>query len=61
MWRVMIRLLVCITFLVRGYGLCANGWTGWVGLTNKPAKSNSSIVQLLESMGAVLYVKTNVP
>ncbi|CAG8909844.1 unnamed protein product [Penicillium egyptiacum] len=34
---------------------------GWVGLTNKPAKCNSSIVQLLESMGAVLYVKTNVP
>ncbi|KAJ5520848.1 hypothetical protein N7463_001301 [Penicillium fimorum] len=34
---------------------------GWVGLTNKPAKSNSSIVKLLESMGAVLYVKTNVP
>ncbi|KAJ5124926.1 uncharacterized protein N7515_008751 [Penicillium bovifimosum] len=34
---------------------------GWVGLTNKPAKSNDSIVQLLESMGAVLYVKTNVP
>ncbi|KAJ5966981.1 hypothetical protein N7501_003229 [Penicillium viridicatum] len=34
---------------------------GWVGLTNKPAQSNNSIVQLLESMGAVLYVKTNVP
>ncbi|KAJ5367489.1 hypothetical protein N7541_001430 [Penicillium brevicompactum] len=34
---------------------------GWVGLTNKPATSNSSIVQLLESMGAVLYVKTNIP
>ncbi|KAJ5371846.1 hypothetical protein N7517_003852 [Penicillium concentricum] len=34
---------------------------GWVGLTNKPAKSNSSIVKLLEAMGAVLYVKTNVP
>lgn len=34
---------------------------GWVGLTNKPAQSNSSIVQLLESMGAVLYVKTNIP
>ncbi|KAJ5781165.1 hypothetical protein N7457_006325 [Penicillium paradoxum] len=34
---------------------------GWVGLTNIPAKSDSSIVQLLESMGAVLYVKTNVP
>jgi amidase len=34
---------------------------GWVGLVNKPAQSSSSIVQLLESMGAVLYVKTNVP
>ncbi|KAJ5698603.1 hypothetical protein N7462_000608 [Penicillium macrosclerotiorum] len=34
---------------------------GWVGLANKPAKSSSSIVELLESMGAVLYVKTNVP
>ncbi|KAJ5463316.1 Amidasefungi [Penicillium sp. IBT 31633x] len=34
---------------------------GWAGLANKPAKSNSSIVQLLESMGAVLYVKTNIP
>ncbi|KAJ5817177.1 hypothetical protein N7447_009410 [Penicillium robsamsonii] len=34
---------------------------GWVGLTNKPAESSSLIVRLLESMGAVLYVKTNVP
>ncbi|KAJ5626117.1 hypothetical protein N7510_002426 [Penicillium lagena] len=34
---------------------------GWVGLVNKPAQSSSSVVQLLESMGAVLYVKTNVP
>ncbi|KAJ5555744.1 hypothetical protein N7461_004214 [Penicillium sp. DV-2018c] len=34
---------------------------GWVGLTNKPAKSNSSIVRSLEAMGAVLYVKTNIP
>lgn len=41
--------------------IIADIWIGWVGLTNKPAKSNSSIVQLLESMGAVLYVKTNVP
>lgn len=41
--------------------IVANICIGWVGLTNKPAKSNSSIVQLLESMGAVLYVKTNVP
>lgn len=41
--------------------IVANVCMGWVGLTNKPAQSNSSIVQLLESMGAVLYVKTNVP
>ncbi|PYH97800.1 amidase signature enzyme [Aspergillus ellipticus CBS 707.79] len=34
---------------------------GWVGLVNKPATTSSSIVTLLESMGAVLYVKTNVP
>lgn len=41
--------------------IVANICIGWVGLTNKPAQSNSSIVQVLESMGAVLYVKTNVP
>lgn len=35
--------------------------TGWVGLVGKPAASSSSIVRLLESMGAVLYVKTNIP
>ncbi|KAL4744197.1 amidase signature domain-containing protein [Aspergillus similis] len=34
---------------------------GWVGLANKPAAKSDSIVQLLESMGAVPYVKTNVP
>ncbi|ODM19747.1 hypothetical protein SI65_04733 [Aspergillus cristatus] len=34
---------------------------GWVGLVGKPAQKSSSIVQMLESMGAVLYVKTNVP
>ncbi|GKZ33710.1 hypothetical protein AbraIFM66950_003742 [Aspergillus brasiliensis] len=34
---------------------------GWVGLVGKPAKSSSSIALSLESMGAVLYVKTNVP
>ncbi|RAL03587.1 amidase signature enzyme [Aspergillus ibericus CBS 121593] len=34
---------------------------GWVGLVGKPAKSNSSIANSLQSMGAVLYVKTNVP
>ncbi|RAL09809.1 putative acetamidase [Aspergillus homomorphus CBS 101889] len=32
---------------------------GWVGLVGKPAKKSSSIAVLLESMGAVLYVKTN--
>lgn len=35
--------------------------SGWVGLVDNPAKKSSTIVQLLESMGAVLYVKTNVP
>ncbi|KKK24218.1 acetamidase [Aspergillus rambellii] len=34
---------------------------GWVGLVGKPAGSSSSVVRLLESMGAVLYVKTNIP
>ncbi|PYI18845.1 amidase signature enzyme [Aspergillus violaceofuscus CBS 115571] len=34
---------------------------GWVGLIDKPARRSSSIARLLESMGAVLYVKTNVP
>ncbi|KAJ5291001.1 hypothetical protein N7478_000252 [Penicillium angulare] len=34
---------------------------GWIGLINKPAKSSSEIVQLLESMGAIPYVKTAVP
>ncbi|KAL2818140.1 amidase signature domain-containing protein [Aspergillus granulosus] len=34
---------------------------GWVGLANKPAAKSDSVVQLLESMGAVLYAKTNIP
>ncbi|KAJ5660399.1 hypothetical protein N7507_006850 [Penicillium longicatenatum] len=34
---------------------------GWIGLIGKPAKSSSEIVQLLESMGAIMYVKTNIP
>ncbi|KAL4802986.1 amidase signature domain-containing protein [Aspergillus unguis] len=34
---------------------------GWVGLANKPAAKSDAVVELLESMGAVLYVKTNVP
>ncbi|KAL3478998.1 putative acetamidase [Aspergillus californicus] len=34
---------------------------GWVGLANKPAAKSDAVVQLLESMGAVLYAKTNVP
>lgn len=35
--------------------------TGWVGLIGKPARKSSSIVQLLEALGAVMYVKTNIP
>ncbi|KAJ5222842.1 uncharacterized protein N7469_009082 [Penicillium citrinum] len=34
---------------------------GWVGLIGKPARNSSSIVQLLEALGAVMYVKTNIP
>ncbi|KAJ5528133.1 hypothetical protein N7513_012292, partial [Penicillium frequentans] len=34
---------------------------GWIGLIGKSAKSSSEIVQLLESMGAIMYVKTNIP
>lgn len=34
---------------------------GWIGLANKPARTSSSLIQTLESMGAVLYVKTNIP
>lgn len=43
------------------FGPLLNTLIGWVGLIDKPAKSSSEVVQLLESMGAVLYVKTNVP
>ncbi|KAF2196712.1 acetamidase-like protein [Delitschia confertaspora ATCC 74209] len=34
---------------------------GFTSLVNDPAKSNSTLVDLLEAAGAVLYVKTNVP
>ncbi|CAL00523.1 uncharacterized protein An16g07500 [Aspergillus niger] len=44
-------------FDVEGYDTTV----GWVGLVGKPAQSSSSIALSLESMGAVLYVKTNVP
>lgn len=46
-------------FSVRGANV--NECIGWVGLVGKPAQKSSSIAQMLESMGAVLYVKTNVP
>lgn len=36
-------------------------YAGWVGLTNKPASADGHAVQTLRRMGAVLYVKTNVP
>ncbi|KAL4798288.1 amidase signature domain-containing protein [Aspergillus venezuelensis] len=44
-------------FAVEGYDTTV----GWVGLANKPAKESDAVVKLLESMGAVLYVKTNIP
>lgn len=34
---------------------------GFVGLGNELLKSNSSLVDILIGLGAVLYVKTNVP
>ncbi|KAL9091934.1 MAG: hypothetical protein Q9165_004686 [Trypethelium subeluteriae] len=34
---------------------------GWLGLIDKPAKTNAAGVDILLSLGAVLYVKSNVP
>ncbi|CAG8051874.1 unnamed protein product [Penicillium nalgiovense] len=34
---------------------------GWVGLTNSPAKADKSVARTLRRLGAVLYVKTNLP
>lgn len=34
---------------------------GWVGLTNKPATRNAGAAITLRRLGAVLYVKTNIP
>ncbi|KGO75345.1 Amidase [Penicillium italicum] len=34
---------------------------GWVGLTNNPAKADKSVARTLRRLGAVLYVKTNLP
>lgn len=34
---------------------------GWVGLTNKPAVKDGNAAVTLRRLGAVLYVKTNVP
>lgn len=34
---------------------------GFVAWCNKPHKQNSVLVDLLKSLGAVIYVKTNVP
>jgi hypothetical protein len=36
-------------------------YLGWVGLIDKPAESNSPLVDILISLGAVPYVKTNIP
>lgn len=35
--------------------------TGWTALANQPAASHSPIVKMLLELGAVLYVKTNIP
>ncbi|KAJ3530704.1 hypothetical protein NM208_g9207 [Fusarium decemcellulare] len=34
---------------------------GWVGLTKKPAARDAGITTMLRRLGAVLYVKTNIP
>ncbi|OOQ81778.1 acetamidase [Penicillium brasilianum] len=34
---------------------------GWVGLTNTPAPADKSVARTLRRLGAVLYVKTNLP
>ncbi|KAJ5565949.1 Amidase [Penicillium sp. DV-2018c] len=34
---------------------------GWVGLTNNPSPTSKSVAQTLRRLGAVLYVKTNLP
>lgn len=34
---------------------------GWVGLTDRPAKRDAGITTMLRRLGAVLYVKTNIP
>ncbi|KAE8557441.1 hypothetical protein TMatcc_004893 [Talaromyces marneffei ATCC 18224] len=44
-------------FDVKGVDSCI----GWVGLTNKPATQDGNAAATLRRLGAVLYVKTNVP
>ncbi|EED19208.1 acetamidase, putative [Talaromyces stipitatus ATCC 10500] len=44
-------------FHVKGIDSCI----GWVGLTNKPATQDGNAAATLRRLGAVLYVKTNVP
>ncbi|KAJ5220315.1 Amidase [Penicillium chermesinum] len=34
---------------------------GWVGLTGRPAPADKSVAKTLRRLGAVLYVKTNIP
>ncbi|EPS26957.1 hypothetical protein PDE_01897 [Penicillium oxalicum 114-2] len=34
---------------------------GWVGLTNNPAPADKAVARTLRRLGAVLYVKTNLP
>lgn len=44
---------------------CVKGLQSTIGyvefLKHEPAKANSALVELLLALGAVLYVKTNIP
>lgn len=41
--------------------ILTNSISGWVGLTNNPAPADKSVARTLRRLGAVLYVKTNLP
>lgn len=51
--------IMTVTVFIRERRLTSS--LGWVGLVGKPAKTSAAIVQRLLDMGAVIYVKTNIP
>ena len=54
----------CHLLMYGVYGLlfpCTDLSVGWVGLTNNPAPADKSVARTLRRLGAVLYVKTNLP